>query len=267
MLQRTRPDGMTLAEGIAFVGGSPEKLAAAKRDAGSVAAYLEVHIEQGRVLESTGIEIGVVTGIAGIRRDALIVEGRADHSGTTPMGLRRDALVGAARVIDLVHWRAVAREDQLVATIGKIAVSPNAANAVPGRVEMTLEVRAGEAHLIDEFVREMLDEAGSVVDALGLTLTSSSIASMAPTPCSPVLQDLIESTAKEHGLSIRRMPSGAGHDGVFVAPLGPIGMIFTPCREGRSHCPEEWADERACANGAAALLAAVLRFDEETEIP
>lgn len=265
MLARTRDDGMTLAEGIAFVGGRPDELDSARREAGSVAAYLEVHIEQGRVLETAGIDIGVVTGIAGIRREAVEVVGRADHAGTTPMTLRRDALVGAARVIDLAHERAMTwpQADQLVATIGRLSVSPNAANAVPGRVEMVLEARATEASTIDAFVEALVAEARGAVGKLGLSLESSTIGNVAPTPCAPVLQDIVEAAARERGLSTRRMPSGAGHDGVFVAPLGPIGMIFTPCRDGRSHCPEEWADERDCANGATALLVATLRLDGE----
>jgi N-carbamoyl-L-amino-acid hydrolase len=264
MLERTRPDGMTLREGIAYVGGRPADLDSAKRATGSIAAYLEVHIEQGRVLETSGTDVGVVTAIAGIRRDQLVVEGQADHAGTTPMTLRRDALVGAARVIDLVnrHARDRPEADQLVATIGKMTVSPNAANAVPGRVEMVLEARAGDARVIDAFVDEVLAAAREATESLELSLQVDAISKIPPTPCASALQDVIEAAARERGLSTRRMPSGAGHDGVFVAPLGPIGMIFTPCRDGRSHCPEEWADERACADGATALLGATLRLDE-----
>jgi N-carbamoyl-L-amino-acid hydrolase len=264
MLKRTRLDGMTLREGIAYVGGRPDDLDSAKRAEGNVAAYLEVHIEQGRVLESSGTDIGVVTGIAGIRREEVVVQGRADHAGTTPMTLRRDALVGAARVIDLVnrHARDWPDADHLVATIGKMTISPNAANAVPGRVEMVLEARAGQTPVIDAFVDKVLGVAREAVESLGLSLHVSPISKIPPTPCAPALQDVIEAAARERGLSTRRMPSGAGHDGVFVAPLGPIGMIFTPCRDGRSHCPEEWADDEACANGATALLGATLRSDE-----
>ncbi|WP_449376166.1 hydantoinase/carbamoylase family amidase, partial [Bosea thiooxidans] len=168
-LALTRPDGMTLREGIAFIGGRPEELAAVKRPADGVAAYVEVHIEQGRVLENEQIPIGIVTDIVGIRRERIVVTGRADHAGATPMPLRADALVGAARLVEAAYKRALAtaRDNQpLVATFGRIEVSPNAANAVPGEAVLTLEVRSGNEAAVkafgDALVRDLRPNSGGV---------------------------------------------------------------------------------------------------------
>ena len=265
MLTRTRPDGMTLAEGIQFVGGRPDDIQSARRELGSVAAFLEVHIEQGPVLEERGIDIGVVTGIAGIHREKITVTGRADHSGTTPMDIRRDALVGAASLIGKVQRHAVAvnRSTPMVATIGKLDVFPNAANAVPETVEMVLEVRSGDNETLQSFVDFAIESVCEDLAALKVSLEREAISHVKPTPCADFLQDVVEEAARDNGYSTLRLPSGAGHDGVFVARAGPVGMIFTSCKDGRSHTPVEWADPEVCAKGARTLLSAIERLDRE----
>jgi N-carbamoyl-L-amino-acid hydrolase len=268
MLSITRPDGRTLAEGIADVGGRPNELYTAVHMPGSIAAFLEVHIEQGPVLETRGTDVGVVTGIAGIHREKVIFTGRADHSGTTPMDIRCDALVGASKLIDEVHGEAVriAGEGRaLVATIGKLDVLPNAANAVPEAVELTLEVRSGEADALRQFIDDVFAKVELLLTPLRVGMEHSEISHVVPTPCADFLQDAVEKGAARHGYSTYRMPSGAGHDGVFVSHAAPIGMIFTACENGRSHTPVEFADADTCAKGANTLLSTVLALDEELD--
>lgn len=268
MLMLTRPDGKTLAEGIAEVGGQPDELTTAAHASGSIAAFLEVHIEQGPVLETRNTDIGVVTDIAGIRREKVSFAGRADHSGTTPMDIRCDALVGASKLVDVVHGEAsrIAGEGRaLVATIGKLDVLPNAANAVPEAVELTLEVRSGEAEALQQFIDDVFAKVEPMLPPLRVKMDHSEISHVTPTPCAMFLQDTVEKGAADHGYSTYRMPSGAGHDGVFVSRAGPIGMIFTSCENGRSHTPVEFANADTCAKGANTLLSTVLSLDEELD--
>lgn len=267
-LERRRPDGMTLAEGLAYVGGDPSSVLSIARGPSSTAAYVEVHIEQGRVLENEGIPVGVVTDIVGIRREAWTVTGRADHSGATPMDLRRDALVGASHVIREARRAANATlgaPQPLVATVGHIVVEPNAANAVPGHVTMTLEVRSGNDAAVRSFGAELWERVRPEMDALGLTVARQEISHALPTPCAAPIRQAIAEAAADLGLTSRELPSGAGHDGVFVARTGPVGMIFTPCLDGRSHAPEESITPEQAANGAQVLLSAVLRLDRAVD--
>jgi N-carbamoyl-L-amino-acid hydrolase len=266
MLELKRPDGTTLREALRYVGGNPDRLGEAQRPADSIAAYVEVHIEQGRVLENEGTKIGVVTDIAGIHRDHIIVSGRADHAGATPMNLRHDALVGAAAVVDAVYRRAQAASTParpLVATVGKFDVSPNAINAVPGRVGMILEVRSGDETATRAFTGELLAQVAPRMKELGLDVTSNEVSHAQPTPCAEAVRKAIARAADAGGLSRRDMPSGAGHDGVHVSHCGPIGMIFTPCRDGRSHAPEESIEPSQAADGARTLAGAMLELDRK----
>ena len=263
-LERRRPDGMTLAQGLRYVGGDPDAVLSSARGPDTTAAYLEVHIEQGRVLENSAIPIGVVTDIVGIRREEWTVTGRADHSGATPMSLRQDALVGASDIFRAASK--AARETSghaqpLVATIGHVAVEPNAANAVPGRVAMTLEIRSGDDQAVRRFGADLIEHVRPGIEAQGLTVARREISHALPTPCAAMIRDAITAAADELGMHNLDLPSGAGHDGVFVARTGPIGMIFVPCRDGRSHAPEESITPEQARDGAQLLLSTVLRLD------
>ncbi len=263
-LARQLPYGLTLAIAIDSVGGTAGRLGPPIRDRDSVAAYVEVHIEQGVVLAERKAAIGIVTAIVGIRRYEVTVEGRADHAGTTPMHLRRDALVGAAdflRTVDHLARAQPAESPYLVATVGKLSVEPNAINAVPGAVHMILETRSTEQPALDQFERALWKQTEGELRDRGLRLHVTQLSQTSPTACSPMIQDAIEEASTAVGFSSTRLPSGAGHDGVFVAPIAPMGMIFVPCRDGRSHTPEEWAEPVDCANGARVLAETLLLLD------
>jgi N-carbamoyl-L-amino-acid hydrolase len=264
MLDLRRPDGMTLRDGLAYVGGDPENLASVRRSPDGTAAYVEVHIEQGRVLEQEGTAIGIVTDIVGIHRERITVKGRADHAGATPMPLRADALVGAARIVEMVYARALVLsggDKPLVATVGKLDVLPNAANAVPGEVQMVLEVRCGDEAATRAFGKTLIEEVRPSLEPLRLDVRAEPVSHASPTPCAPVVRDAIRAAASSLALSSRDLPSGAGHDGVFVALTGPIGMIFVPCLDGRSHAPEESIEPHQAADGARVLYETVRRLD------
>ncbi len=264
MLAARNPQGETLAEGLRRIGGDPDALGQPLRGPGGTAAFVELHIEQGPVLESRGLPIGVVTNIVGIRRVLITVEGQPDHAGTTPMDIRRDALVGAARIIDAANRQASAlsgRPHYVVATVGRLTLTPNAANAVPGRVEMMLEVRSDSDAVLEGFPESLMAEVAEGLKALRLQASVAPVSRALPTDCSPLVMDAVEAAAKDLGYASMRLPSGAGHDAVYMAPTGPIGMIFIPCLNGRSHCPEESIEPAQLLDGTRVLYQTVLELD------
>jgi N-carbamoyl-L-amino-acid hydrolase len=265
MLQEKNEHGETLALGIARIGGNPAALDRALRPAGSTAAMVELHIEQGPVLESLGLPIGVVTNIVGICRHRVTVIGRPDHAGTTPMDIRRDALVGAAKIISAVDQKArgfLGSSDYLVATIGHLILTPNASNAVPGSVEMMLEVRSDRQAILDVFSKELLAVVEPELQALGLELRYSRVSQAAPTDCDEGVMQAIDDAAAKLGYASQRMPSGAGHDAVYLAKTGPVGMVFIPCLNGRSHCPEESITPEQLFDGTRVLYQTLLALDQ-----
>ncbi len=267
MLTQRAPDGETLADGITRCGGIPANLARPLRERGDITAYVELHIEQGPVLEAAQLPIGVVTHIVGIRRFRICVHGRADHAGTTPMDIRCDALVGAARVIDAAYVEAARLSGQphyVVATVGRINVTPNAANAVPALAELTLEVRSDSDAVLNDFADQLLARVKPSLDALRVSVTSEELSRTRPTQCATPLMQAIESASSSLGLASRRLPSGAGHDGVQIARIAPVAMIFIPCAAGRSHCPEESITQTQLAAGANVLLQTLLTLDRQT---
>ncbi len=266
MLNERDQSGETLAAGIARIGGNPHTLSTPLRPAGSTAAFVELHIEQGPVLETNKLPIGVVTNIVGIRRFKVVVDGQPDHAGTTPMDIRRDALVGAARIIEAVNGHArsmLGGPDYVVATIGHLILTPNASNAVPGHIEMMLEVRSDSAGVLETFVEEAMSAVRPSVESLGLALGYTQVSHSLPTDCTPFMVDLIEQAAQTLGYASMRMPSGAGHDAVYLAKTGPMGMIFIPCLKGRSHCPEEWIEPEQLLDGTRVLYETVIALDRK----
>ena len=263
-LQVKSPEGETLAEGIGRMGGCPEKLTRRLLEPESVRAFMELHIEQGTRLESTGDDIGIVTDIVGISRAEITFAGRADHSGTTPMGKRQDALVAASRFVAAVEDRARhGGEDGHVATVGKLQVFPNAANAVPGQVVLTLEVRAVGMQTVTEFFNWAKRAVAGLEQERGIRTKIVPLSSGKPVSMDNNLREVLAESAARAGLTTQNMPSGGGHDTAFMGRICPVGMIFIPCRGGRSHCPEEWSSQDQIAKGAETLLNAVIALDRK----
>jgi N-carbamoyl-L-amino-acid hydrolase len=265
MLTASNPQGETLAEGMRRIGARPEALDRPLRGPGGTAAFVELHIEQGPVLEQRGLPIGVVTHIVGIRRVAFTVRGQADHAGTTPMDIRQDALVGAARIIDAAHRKAAALSGQphyVVATVGRLSLTPNASNAVPGLVEMMMEVRSDHAGVLETFPEQLLAEVLPGLQALRVHAVMQDVSRSQPTDCAETVMQAVEQACTDLDYAHMRMPSGAGHDAVYMAPTGPMGMIFIPCLQGRSHAPEEWIEPAQLLDGTRVLWQTVRVLDQ-----
>lgn len=253
--------GRTIGEGLAFLGGDPRRLDTVRRRAGEVAAFLELHVEQGGVLEERGIDIGVVEGIVGIKRWNVTVDGSANHAGTTPMDARRDALVGAARFIDVVSRTARSLPGRQVATVGRIAAAPGAPNVIPGRVTLSLEIRDLAMATIDRLFATLRTEATAIGRDTGTTFAFEQFYESRAAPTDERLRVLIARAAAALGLTTLRMPSGAGHDAQSIAQLAPVGMIFVPSLGGISHSPREFTGPRDVVNGANVLLRALVGLD------
>ena len=254
--------GKTVREGIRAVGGDPERLELARRKPGEIRAYLELHIEQGAVLDETGTDIGVVEGIVGIRWWDVTVEGVANHAGTTPMNRRRDALLAASELALAVNRVTAMTPGTQVATIGRIRAEPGAPNVIPGRVVMSLEIRDLAADKMETVYQAITAEARRIADARGTPIGFSEIdVALTPAPTDVRLRRIIAESAASLGLSYRSMPSGAGHDAQDIAHIAPIGMIFVPSEGGISHAPKEYTSARDMANGVNVLLRSLLAID------
>ena len=257
--------GLTLEQGIRDVGGDPARIDARN----DIAAFLELHIEQGPVLETEKLDIGVVTAIAGITRIEIIVEGRADHAGTTPMGSRADALAAAARLVTGIEALAkslAAGPAHFTATVGEFSIEPNAANVVPSRARLLIDARAEERTTMEVFAGSVEQLAAEIARETGTVIaTPRRISDNMPTPGDALVLDVLDAACEAAGASHRRMASGAGHDTAFMAKVTRAVMIFVPCLGGRSHAPEEFAETDDIALGAAVLLNAVIQLDEKLQ--
>ncbi len=254
--------GMTVREGIRAIGGDPDRLAEVVRRPGEIAAFLELHIEQGGTLEAEGAQIGVVEGIVGIRWWDVVIEGFANHAGTTPMNQRRDALVAAAELILAVNRVVTSVPGRQVGTVGRITAEPGAPNVIPGRVRMSLELRDLSAEKIEQLFERIREEARAIEARRGVTITFTPIdATAVPAPTDERLRRLIAETARELGLRTLFLPSGAGHDAQNMARMAPTGMIFVPSVGGISHSPQEYTRPEDLANGATVLLHTILKID------
>jgi N-carbamoyl-L-amino-acid hydrolase len=247
-----------LAAGLARAGLRQEELASARRDPSSLAAYLELHVEQGPVLERAGVRIGVVTSIVGSRSFSLVFRGEANHAGTTPMDARRDAGLAAAGFAVAVE-NVVRRDfDGCVATVGGMRFEPGAFNIVPGVARVSLELRAPEPALLGRLEDALLERARDAAAAREVELDVEPVGRWEPTALDPEACDAVEQAAADLGLTWMRLPSGAGHDAQALAGVTRAGMVFVPSAGGVSHDPREltlWDD---CVNGAAVLLGAAL---------
>jgi N-carbamoyl-L-amino-acid hydrolase len=258
--------GKTIREGIKFLGGDPAKLFSVKRAKGSIAAYLELHIEQGGILETAKIDIGVVEGIVGINWWDVTIEGFANHAGTTAMNNRQDALLAAAKFIEAVNRVVTSIPGRQVGTVGRIQALPGAPNVIPGKAILSLELRDLDTAKIQLLFEKIKTEAGQIAQISKVTFDFKEINVNIPAPTDPRIRNLIDQAAKELGLSTRQMPSGAGHDAQDMARVAPVGMIFIPSIGGISHSPKEFSRPRDIENGANVLLGALLKLDQASSL-
>ena len=245
-------------EALAGAGLNLESVFSASRPPESLAGYLELHIEQGQRLKEKGIRIGIVTGIVGIRVFNLIFKGRADHAGTTPLGLRYDPGLGASA------WTLAARElimtrfPEAVVTVGKMAFHPGAFNVVPESVTVTMEFRADRTDRLDAMESALLELAETEARRFNLELDTRMLQRVPPAATAQSLQRILAEASGGLGLEYSHLPSGAGHDAQSLAHICPVGMVFVPSEGGRSHSDQEFTAWEDCVNGANTLLQAVL---------
>lgn len=254
--------GKTIREGIKYIGGDPAKLAEVRRRKGDIAAYLELHIEQGGILDSEKINIGVVEGIVGINWWDVTIEGFANHAGTTAMNNRQDALLAAAKFIKAVNRIVTSVPGRQVGTVGRINALPGAPNVIPGKVVLSLELRDLDAAKINMLFERIQAEAQKIATESKTKFGFKEINVNIPAPTDSKIRSVISDAARDLGLTTKLMPSGAGHDAQDMARLGPFGMIFIPSVGGISHSPREFSRPEDIANGANVLLHTLLKLDQ-----
>src|SRR5215471_16227489 len=253
--------GKSIRDGIRYIGGDPDHLERSRLTPGSFAAYLELHIEQGGVLDAEKVNIGVVEGIVGIRDWDVTVTGFANHAGTTPMNQRRDAMLAAARFIDAVNRVVTSMPGRQVGTVGKITALPGAYNVIPGKVVLGFELRDLDDSKIDMLYSTIHEQAQQIAKQTGTTFEFTLTNAIVPAPTDPAIREAVARSARNLGLTTRTMPSGAGHDAQEMARVGPAGMIFIPSRDGISHSPAEYSTPTDIANGSNVLLSTLLALD------
>ena len=262
ILSRTDQDDRQLAEEIVKIGGSGKPTFAPRQDAQSIMACLELHIEQSDRLESDQIDIGVVTDIPGINRYSICVTGKAGHSGTTLMQGREDALVTASIIVTMIRDLALDISGQdnrhFVATVGRMEVYPNGAAVVPGEVKMILDLRASHEHSRDLFLDQLQSGYAEISRSESCAIEMELISAAKVAPMDKTLRVHLARSADELELSHIDVSSGAGHDMAHMSRIAPAGMIFIPCQNGLSHCPEEFATTEAIAKGSAVLTRTIL---------
>ena len=262
-LDRISQSGKTVREGIRLIGGDPSRIASVRRQPGSIAGYLELHIEQGGTLEREKTDIGVVEGIVGILHSDVTIEGFANHAGTTPMDQRKDALLAAARFIEMVNQVVTGVPGRQVGTVGWIKAAPGAYNVIPGKVVLGLELRDLDEKKFLSLFDQIRARAGSIGEMNQTRFSFTEPVVNHPALTDKGFQKIVEESAKSLGLSTKYMPSGAGHDAQEIARIGPTGMIFVPSIGGISHSPKEFSRPQDIENGANVLLQSLIALDKK----
>lgn len=253
-------DGVSMRDALVTFGLDPDHIGAAARARGELLAYLELHIEQGPVLEARNLPVGVVTAIAGATRLAARLTGMAGHGGTVPMALRRDALSGAAECIGAIEQFCRTDEGGLVGTVGYIQARPGATNVIPGEVSFTIDMRAPTDMHRKRAVADVVRQIEAIAKRRQLTLQLDVTHENRTAPCAPWLKDQIAQAIGAEGFFAFELPSGAGHDGMAMIDIADVGMIFVRCRGGISHHPDEHVELADADAGARVLLRVIENF-------
>lgn len=254
ILNKKAWDGQLVREHLSAVNLNPDQILNAQREVGSLAAFVELHIEQSDLLEKTAVPIAIVDSFVGIRRYAVTFRGVANHAGTTPMSSRQDALVMAAPLVRVVQNIAV--ELGIVGTIGDFSVYPGAPNVIPERVELIVEIRGGETAVLDQAAALIEQEAVKLGGAF------TPVVQKPPVQTDPRIREAITAACEKLGLATLTMPSGAGHDAMNMSHICPQGIFFVPSKGGVSHSKEEFTTPEDCLNGAQLYLETILHLDQ-----
>jgi allantoate deiminase len=262
VLELRDSEGETIAEAISAWGAAPSAIAGEARSPQAIAGYLEVHIEQGPVLQERDLPVGVVSAISGQTRARLAFRGTAGHAGTVPMASRRDALCATAEFI-LTAERLAQETPGLVATVGQITISPGASNVIPGGVDLTLDVRHQDDAIRDKACETLRAASTLIARRRDMDCAFAAIQESSSVPCEAGLRSVLAEAIRARGLPDCELPSGAGHDAVALAELCPVAMLFVRCRNGISHHPDEFASESDIAVALDVLVGAVDRLAQD----
>jgi len=256
--------GFTMGEGVMRLGGDTTRISEVTRKKGDVAAFLELHIEQGGILDKEKLNIGIVEGIVGLKWWNVEFNGFANHAGTTPMNARKDALLAASKFIIAVNDVATSFDGAQVATVGRISAESGAPNVIPGKVTTSLEIRDLSSEVIENVYAAIQKKAEEISAESGVEISFEKLDTTAdPAIMDSSIQSEIEKSINSLGLSYKTMPSGAGHDAQDMALIAPTGMIFVPSKDGISHSPKEFTSATDMANGANVLLQTILSLDKK----
>lgn len=247
---------------LEMIGGSWNDLPTAQRTQSDIAAFVELHVEQGAVLEQLGKQIGIVQGVVGMGRFSIAITGQANHAGTTPMEVRQDALVAAAQVVLVVQKVALSMPSQPVATVGSLHVLPNAVNIVPGQVDLTVDMRDLSKECLIAMQTQLEAELKSIAATTNTQITITPVLCVEPAPAAAAIQRAIEQVCQQQGLSYCYLPSRAGHDAMEIGRFTHMGMIFVPSQNGLSHSNQEYTSPEQCTQGANVLLHTLLQLDQ-----
>ncbi|MEX0584470.1 MAG: hydantoinase/carbamoylase family amidase, partial [Natronospirillum sp.] len=242
MLQVEDQQGISLENALRTLGAQPEQLPSVARNPDRISGFLEVHIEQGPVLEAENLPVGLVTAITGIERHKVQITGKAGHAGTTPMHLRQDALVAASYVVQAVN-RLCQDTDNLVGVVGRLRVTPNAVNVIPSGVELSIELRSPVSAVRRRSRQQLLATLSELMAEQAMEWTHEVLYEQAEVTCAESVQAALAQAVEANGYRAHYLFSGAGHDGLAMAGLTDIGMLFVRCRDGLSHHPDEAVTE------------------------
>jgi len=265
IVARQDENGEKLTDWLSRMGGDASQIAGSKIAPGSMAGYLELHIEQGAVLDEAKIPVGVVTGIVGISLRTCSAAGFANHAGTTPMNRRKDALAAASRAVLGVRDEVRSEPGSQVGTVGSMKIEPGASNVIPGRVTFPVELRDLDKQKIDRIAARILQRFEEISRQEIVQISCGAPDFHAPALTAKSFQDAIRASAGEAGLRTLDLPSGAGHDAQNAARFAPVGMIFVPSRGGISHSPLEYTSPEQAANGAEVLYRTLLKLDSQLD--
>lgn len=255
-------DGISMAQALRDFGFEPEKIAETKRNREDVKAFIELHIEQGPILENEGKDVGIVDFIVGINEFKVEVSGRPDHAGTTPMDMRADPLSVASKVVAKVDSYPGPENNGTVATVGVLEVKPGAANIVPAQVVFTVDIRSKDESSIKNVKKKILDELQGLTKDTDVTYTVTEMLDVKPVKMNEEMVNLFKESGEEKGISYRNMISGAGHDAMVMAAVTEVGLVFVPSKGGRSHSKEEWTDYDKLQKGIELIYDTILKLGE-----
>ncbi|MEX0316022.1 MAG: Zn-dependent hydrolase [Allomuricauda sp.] len=265
-LEVVNSTGYSMGEGIMRLGGDTTRIDEVQRKKGAMAAFLELHIEQGAILEKENLNIGIVEGIVGLKWWDVVFTGFANHAGTTPMNSRQDALLAAAKFIVAVNEITNSFEGAQVGTVGRIKAEPGAPNVIPGKVVASLEIRDLSSAVIEKVYQAIKSKGEEIAAQSNVNIEFRPLdTTAAPALTDVAIQNEIESSSTKLGLTHKYMPSGAGHDAQDMAWIAPTGMIFVPSKGGISHSPKEFTSAEDMANGTNVLLQTILALDKKLD--